>query len=104
MSKESESSARSDEVLEDFGEELLAFLDRCIALGMTSLKDFRDVVRDDLLSSQIMVAAAHDPLQGRRIDVEMLEKELKDQALFVERVVHNLAVMKKRGKDDQGHP
>jgi hypothetical protein len=66
-----------------FDGDLFLFIDTCISLGITSLEDLSTLVNDYALSQRILVAAQHNPLKGSRTNAELLEQELRGQAMGI---------------------
>jgi hypothetical protein len=79
MTDDTREQSDQDTQLPRFHGDLLPFIDTCISVGITSLEDLAQLVNDQALSQQILIAAHHDPLKGERTNAELLERELREQ-------------------------
>ena len=84
MSKEDTVPVHPDPRPPENQTELVAFVDKCIALGLTSLGTIQELLSDKPLSSKIIIAETHEALRGLRVDAELLEQELRAQAKLME--------------------
>jgi hypothetical protein len=81
-------------------DDLSKFLDRLVRLGVVSLQDVSFLTNDPALASQIVNAAHHNPLEGTRTSIDLLERELKEQALLDDAIINQLTVLEEDDESD----
>ncbi len=69
----------SEEITRELGE----FVDRCVALGMDSVKDVGEIITDPTLANALAEAADHKPLVGEPESVDAIVAEMKSIAAQV---------------------